>query len=52
MTPLERLHAWAVDQAATDPDTGARPLWAQIRDEVGRYLDETDPTQKESLFDE
>ena len=52
MTPLERLHAWAVDQATTDPDTGARPLWAQIRDEVAAYLCGDEPGQKESLFDE
>lgn len=49
---LRVLRDWAAQQATTDPDTAARPVWAQIRDEVGHYLDETDPTQKESLFDE
>ena len=38
---LTRLHTWAAQQATTDPDEDARPLWCQIRDEVGRYLDES-----------
>lgn len=38
---LTRLHACATQQATDDPDTGARPLWCQIRDEVGHYLDES-----------
>ncbi len=37
---LDILRKWATDRADSDPDTDARPLWGQIRDEVSAYLDD------------
>lgn len=37
---LAILRKWSTERAESDVDVDARPLWAQIRDEVSAYLDD------------
>ena len=40
---LMTLRQWADERSRTDEDAVARPLWAQIAQEVGDYLDDDTP---------
>lgn len=51
---LSQLQAWAARMAVEDPDKAARPLWAQIAEEVASYLEPDVPpdvTGAAALFD-